>query len=84
MALITYHQTLITFVLFFSVMKQLYFIQRLSQVIQQISNMLRTDRQTHRSRLNALFFQLLFIQLRMCSGSRMDNERLNIRYICQK
>jgi len=34
-------------------------------------NMLRTDRQAHGSRLNSLFFQLLFIQLRMCSSGRI-------------
>jgi len=60
-----------------------YCLKCLIQIFDDIVNVLSTDRKTDGVRVDALLFQLFFCQLCMSSRSWMDNQRLNICYVCK-
>ena len=61
--------------------RDLDFIESLAEVGYQVVYMFCTDRKTDGTRSNVLFSQFLFVQLRVCSAGRMDDERFNVSYI---
>ena len=54
------------------------------QICKDIIDVLCTDGQTDRVRLNALICQLFLGQLRMCRSCRMDNQTLYVCNICEQ
>ena len=60
-----------------------YCLKCLIQIFNDIVNVLSTDRKTDGVRVDALLFQLFFCQLCMSSRSWVDNQRLNICYVCK-
>ena len=58
--------------------------QSLCQVGYQVVNMLRSDGEAYRTRRDALFFQFLFVQLRMRCAGRMYHQTLDVTDIRQK
>ena len=60
-----------------------YCLKCLIQIFDDIVNVFSTDRKTDGVRVDALLFQFFLCQLSMSSRSWMDNQRLNICYICK-
>ena len=59
-------------------------LERLIQIVGDVVDVFRTDRQADGAGMDALLLKLFLVELRMSGGSGMDNQALYVRNVRQK